>query len=308
MYILYYQEPNSKSVYIFSEGPSNSRWTLQQRLFADNDTVPDPTELRMGTNIHMRNNTLVSTTVGPFNAAYVFRTSDGTRWSQLQRLTNDNTANSMAISNPNIWGANMFVTGKNSIDIYSQYYNGSCLMIWMSDHFKDGWDIAVLSVVAPDKSNNTYHPHCDQVNPFHVRYCPYQIEDSGVYTVKVFAPTQARYFWEISYQVTIESTGQIYKGDFATKMRFAWDSVALKFSFYDIENPIDLDVYLNEECYRCMRFTQLDWKHLSVPGAMSFFPLTVRNAPYYVSDNEGRLVAASGKVSDLKLRSAFTFI
>jgi hypothetical protein len=190
----------------------------------------------------------------------------------------------------------MILTGDNTIDIYTQFHNGSCLNIWMSDHFKDGWDIAVLTVMAPDKTNNTFHPHCDQVDPFNVRYCPYQNEDIGLYTVKVYAPTNARYFWEISYQVTVESTGVTYRGDFSTKMRFKWNPDVMEFSFYDIENPVDIDVWLGQQCYRCMRFTQLDWKGLSKPGGMSFFPLTVRNAHYYISDNEGRLVASSGRV------------
>ena len=41
-------------------------------------------------------------------------------------------------------------------------------------------------------------------------------------------------------QVTLESTGEVYKGDFSTKMRFQWDKNTMKFSFYDIENPISM--------------------------------------------------------------------
>ncbi|RYY84684.1 hypothetical protein EON63_08715 [archaeon] len=43
------------------------------------------------------------------------------------------------------------------------YHNQSCLLLWMSDHFGDGWDTAVLTVRAPDLTNDTFHPHCDQV-------------------------------------------------------------------------------------------------------------------------------------------------
>ena len=69
--------------------------------------------------------------------------------------------------------------------IRNQYDNRSCLQLWMSDHFLDGWDTAVLTVRAPDLTNDTFHPHCDQVDPFMVRYCPYQPSDEGVYIVKV---------------------------------------------------------------------------------------------------------------------------
>lgn len=44
------------------------------------------------------------------------------------------------------------------------YHNKSCLILWMSDHFGDGWDTAVLTVRAPDLTNDTFHPHCDQVS------------------------------------------------------------------------------------------------------------------------------------------------
>jgi hypothetical protein len=83
------------------------------------------------------------------------------------------------LSKPSIWGGNLIFRGNSTAELYSRYHNGSCLLIWMSDHFKDGWDIAVLTVVAPDNTNDTYHPHCDQVDPFYVRYCPYQPEDEG---------------------------------------------------------------------------------------------------------------------------------
>jgi hypothetical protein len=36
-------------------------------------------------------------------------------------------------------------------------------VLWLSDHFLDGWDIAVLTVRAPDRTNDSFHPHCDQV-------------------------------------------------------------------------------------------------------------------------------------------------
>ena len=207
------------------------------------------------------------------------------------------------ISNPSVWGSSMIVTGDKSVDIYSQFHNGSCLLIWMSDHFKDGWDIAVLTVFAPDKTNDTFHPHCNQVDPFKVRYCPYQVEDTGVYIVKVFAPTRARFFWELNYEVTIENNGAKYKGDFSTKMRFQWNPTKMQFDFYDIENPVDMHKYLIGDCHRCTHLSQKGWRESGVPGSTSFFPLLVRNAPYYISDNEGRSVVHSGMVSQIRLAS-----
>ena len=53
-----------------------------------------------------------------------------------------------------------------------------------------------------------------QVDPFLVRYCPYQATDEGIYIVKVFAAIEARFYWELSWQVTVEATGETFRGKF----------------------------------------------------------------------------------------------
>ena len=63
----------------------------------------------------------------------------------------------------NIAGYLLSSGGDNTIQIRSKFQNNSCLQIWLSDHFLDGWDTAVLTIRAPDLSNDTFHPHCDQV-------------------------------------------------------------------------------------------------------------------------------------------------
>ena len=79
------KEENIEGVYIFSEGPTN-RWTLQQKLFtADDSNREFPTPVRKSVDLHMRNKTLVTTVGGDNFTAYIFRTSDGTRWSQNQK-------------------------------------------------------------------------------------------------------------------------------------------------------------------------------------------------------------------------------
>lgn len=45
-----------------------------------------------------------------------------------------------------------------------------------------------------------------------MRYCPYQPYDEGIYIIKVFAADQARFFWELSWQVTIEATNETFTG------------------------------------------------------------------------------------------------
>lgn len=152
-------------IFIFS-------WSLQQRLFA----VPDnTTQLYSAAEVYMdKASTLITTIPGPNTTnAYVFRSYFGS-WSLQQRLTAANgsssisssfsaTVNLSAFSNPTLWGGSMVYRTLEDVHIRTQYHNGSCLRIWMSDHFHDGWDSAVLTVRAPDLTNDTFQPQCNQV-------------------------------------------------------------------------------------------------------------------------------------------------
>lgn len=195
-------------------------------------------------------------------------------------------------SNPTLWGDALIHTAQNDIQIRRRMRNDSCLLIWLSDHFLDGWDTAVLTVRAPDLTNDTFHPHCDQVDPFLVRYCPKDVSESGVYIIKVFAATSARFFWEISWQVMVESTGKWYRGDFATKMMFNFDSDTSTFSLVETQNLVDLSA----SCYRCTTIALRSWSQMQSTGDSSFWPLVVYGAPYYISDYQGKVLYASGKV------------
>lgn len=126
----------------------------------------------------MKDNTLIATTTGPNQvSSYVFK-SFGDGWSLQQRLmasneTTDSGPDVTSVRNftsPAVWGGTILHRGESEKLIHSQFKNGSCLLIWMSDHFLDGWDTAVLTVRAPDTSNDTFHPHCDQVIIVITRY------------------------------------------------------------------------------------------------------------------------------------------
>lgn len=110
--------------------------------------------------------------------------------------------------------------------------------------------------------------------------------------MKVFAATQARFFWEISWQVEEEATGNIYRGDFATKMHFNFNATSSSFTLVGSENLIDLDA----PCYRCTYVALRRWVQLQTIGDSAFWPLVVTGAPYYISDFQGRMVYATGKV------------
>lgn len=38
-------------------------------------------------------------------------------------------------------GGNLVLGGPKTVQLLSEFVNGSCLIIWLSDHFLDGWDI-----------------------------------------------------------------------------------------------------------------------------------------------------------------------
>jgi hypothetical protein len=159
---------------------------LQQKLFIINYSHY---QQYGGTTVYTdQRNTLVATAKGPNETvSYIFKTF-GNGWSLqsqlkaydpmtdnlLHNVTTDtyyDPANptvrlppSTDFSNPTIWGGTLLTTNENEIQIRTQYRPDSCLRIWMSDHFLDGWDTAVLTVRAPDDTNNTFHPHCDQVS------------------------------------------------------------------------------------------------------------------------------------------------
>lgn len=130
------------------------------------------------------------------------------------------------------------------------------------------------------------------MDPFYFRYCPYQPEDSGIYIIKVFDANKARFFWELSWQVMVESTGVVYKGDFATKMKFYFDENTTSFSFHSGENMIDE----NDACMQCTAIETKNWNQLRASAATSFMPTIITGAPYYISDWEGRVVYASGRI------------
>lgn len=133
-----------------------------------------------------------------------------------------------------------------------------------------------------------------QVDPFYVRYCPYEAEEEGIYIVKVFAAIESRFFWEMSWQVYVEGTDTWYKGDFATKMLFNFNATTSTFSLHEIQNEIDLDA----PCYRCTRIATRSWQELQDSGPTAFWPLVVTGAPYYISDYQARNLKMFGKVCD----------
>ena len=93
---------------------------------------------------------------------------------------------------------------------------------------------------------------------------PKKPEDTGIYIVKIYAATFARFFWEMSFKVQVESTGEWYKGDFSSQMRFVFKNSSstgeYQFDFLDGENLIDPVVdSAGSKCMRCSRISRETW-------------------------------------------------
>ncbi len=75
-------------------------------------------------------------------------------------------------------------------------------------------------------------------------------------------------------------------------MHFNFNATSSAFTLAGSENLIDLDA----PCYRCTYIALRRWVQLQTIGDSAFWPLVVTGAPYYISDFQGRMVYATGKV------------
>jgi len=113
----------------------------------------------------------------------------------------------------------------------------------------------------------------------------------------VFGAINARFYWEMSWEVHLESTGSVYRGDFSTEMMFNFNKTTMEFEYYDGQNLVNIDETTStERCFRCTKIETKNWKLLQLTTGTSFVPLLATGAPYYLSDKEGRFLYAMGKV------------
>ena len=309
------------------DGFGYSKWSVQQKLVLDCCDTDElgygvSKSLVSGAKVHVGDDmdTLFVTMLSPTNhSEFVYQptgwsTTGYKTWSLQQILqTNipydmNNSMGDERYRSPSQFGGTLFMgSNNNTVELLSKYHNGSCLLLWLSDHFGDSWDSLVLTVRAPDTTNDSFSPKCDQVDPFYIRYCPYKPTDEGVYIIKPYAAQEARLFWEISWKVQVESTGVTYMGDADTKMMFDFNSTTLEFSFVQSLNEKKfIQSYANttdvEPCFRCAAITTASWAQLQNTADMSFWPFVAYGAPYYISDIRCRLLFFSGRVCDGILR------
>jgi hypothetical protein len=275
---------NENSVYIW-DLTSDGVYSQQQTLFSSNVSYTEIIN-SVDVSVAQEDGTLYANVNGPSGAAvYVFEYVKK-MWSQQQRILPPDEDPSANLTYPTQKGGYLMMSGDESVLIYSRYRNDSCLLISLSDHFVDGWSDAFLTVIAPDFSDDSFQQACGEVNPFLVRYCPRGTEDEGVYQLRIRGPTKRRFTWEVSWQVKIESTGQVYHGDFATKMAFRYEDNA--FSYVSGEN-----LKTEDECMECRSVSTEVWSQQQ-RTSLSFLQVQTLGGSFFISDVEGSLIHAQG--------------
>ena len=289
-------QANIDSVFLFNISYTTKLWTQLQVLFVGNDSYPN--DLYSNIKLSMSTNNLYTTFYYKNSTkTYLFTRFNNFFWSQQQILsypqelynetysnttkTFNSTSNSTIITTsiisknistsinntlytPNQYGSTLiFKNNNNELMIYSNQLDNNCFIIGMSDHFNDGWDIAVLTVRAPDMSNDTFSPHCNQIDPFYIRYCPSSALDNGKYIIKVFNPTQARFYWEIQYRIKSELNNIWYYADFASEIIFNYNSTLSSFVFVEAQNLINLN---STNCYQCGNVEYVTWSEIQLLG------------------------------------------
>lgn len=189
-----------KEVFVYGVSTSGTTWSLQQQLFANASADYTSNVVVNRTTLFANDDTLVANLQGPHSGlSYIFRTERlGTpenmvgAWSLQQILSGTDIGTPLV--NPVIRGGTLLHGDNNGgVVQHSRFHNGSCLLLHLTDHRGDGWDTAILTLRAPDTSQDYFHPHCDQPDPFYVRYCPYQPEGTMKHT------THTLFFKQVSH-------------------------------------------------------------------------------------------------------------
>jgi len=234
------------SAYVYRYTSSHSKYSLTQTL---TPPVADGSELYYGTGISLYDKSLMIGAIGydNFKGATYSYYYNGHSFSQQQRLLGPSN-----FVNPYIYGMSAFVTQTELSGVASSQYltadfNWSCVVVSLGDQFGDGWDTAKLVITAPDGTSDVYAPYCDSRNPFQFRYCPTLPSDSGVYSFSIPKAPESKYFWEIYWTVTEESTGKTYRGDHATQLSFDFDQSTTAFSLTSAKHVVTN----NQTCKVC---------------------------------------------------------
>ena len=177
---------------------------------------------------------------------YVYNTN-GKSWTLETELVDPTGATGVQFVNPTVLGMTAFVTDSQpNAYYYAADGNWSCLIVSVGDQFGDGWDKAKLVITAPDGTTDTFAPYCNSRNPFVFRYCPLLPTDNGVYTLSVPRAPDSKFFWEIYWNVAIQYTNEVFRGDHGTQMTFVFNGTTGAFAFVS-----GVNIQTNTTCKVC---------------------------------------------------------
>jgi hypothetical protein len=212
--------------------PNPRQWSVQQII----RPTSREDDLLFGTSIAIDRNHLLVSSVGTSSDTFLFRREEQSgKWSQQQVLTSSFTPTGVSIAGGAL--ALSYTSSSPAAKIFSNQGNWDCLMIYLEDHFGDGWDTAEFIVATPDGTHDYFSPACDDVNPLQLRYCPAH-SDGGLYSFSIPEAIKAKHYWEIQWSIFDEKTALWYRGKWDTKMDFHWDPDTLSFSPRKIERPL----------------------------------------------------------------------
>jgi hypothetical protein len=151
-----------RNVQVYGISSDGSTWSLQQELLA-NVTV-DYTDLSStdkkinGTSLFTNQDTLIANLYGPgIGYSYIFRPSLAGTWSLQQVISGLDVGAQVFF--PVVQGG-MLLHGASGGKVvqHTRFQNGSCILIYLTDHFLDGWDTAILTVLAPYQTKDSFNP------------------------------------------------------------------------------------------------------------------------------------------------------
>jgi hypothetical protein len=211
--------------------PEPTQWSVQQVLYA-----PVPTaNAGFGSSVSLDKDRLAVVdygTVGTDYFAYIFERGSTTgKWSLQQQLVDSNgqDGSNVIFSDSSL----TIVHADATVGFFNQFKTADCLVLSVEDQFGDGWDEARLEVTSPDGTRDFYHSRCDLPNPHQLRYCPRNVEDTGLYRFRVVDLDKTngppKNVWELQWRVFNEATATWVVGDWESKMDFEWDSKDFKF-------------------------------------------------------------------------------
>lgn len=318
VYICY---PSTSEFNLTPKKPQPMQWSVQQILWP-----PSPaSNIQFGSGVSISGDRMLVLGQGNDLGFLYARSNRAGHWSLQQTIYHGSNVLETVLEGSTFYSLVSSLT--DALEVYDQTSLWNCLIISVEDQFGDGWDSAKLTVSTPvGPIKDEFYPRCDLENPFQFRYCPSNIDDSGIYTFSIPKGNQAKYHWEIIWRVFLESSGEWIVGNWETIMDFEWNPNIATF----VTRKVAKKLPNNVTCVSCnprptekptpaLRYLKgadgktrhptispaptlqvLEgsiWQYLTVNGGTDdWFFDNHRSTSYYISDVEGLRLFAVGSL------------